>query len=386
MKILYYSPHPALNLTNPAGYGSHMRGTISAMETLGHEVKLIINGGVNKEVSLKQGHSAPSALAKLLPSIIKETIKDIRLLLFDCREKKKLQQIVQQFQPDIIYERSAYLMSAGVKVAREFGITHYLEVNAPFIQEKKEMEGHSLLIGRAAQTEAFKMQVSNKLIVVSHALKDFCQQEHNLSVEKIAVAPNGINLSDWHTDFASAKQISMQLGFDKDNFVVGFVGSILPHHGVERLISSFAKVARTNWRLLIVGDGWPLESLKQQAIESGVAHQTIFTGNIPFEQIKNYMSLFSVAVMPQSNWYGSPVKIFEYGAVGKPVIAPDVGPVKDVMQSDDAILIDDDVELANALLLLANNKDKANALAHNWRKKVANNYTWLAITEKLLSC
>lgn len=384
MKILYYSPHPNLNLNSFTGYGSHMRGTIQALELLGHDVALFIAGGT--VLASKTTTANKSRLKHILPSWIKESIKDFLLLQQNRKQKIVLKKLIKDVSPDLVYERGSYLMDAGVKVCTEMGIIHYLEVNAPFLQEKKEMEGKSFFLRKAKQMERYKSLNTNKLIVVSSALKKHFIQVFQVNADKIVICPNGINIADWEADAIDVSAIQEKIGFNSEHFVVGFVGSILPHHGVESLITAFKAVAQAHWRLLIVGDGGPLPALKKMANDLEIQSQVCFTGDVPFTSVKNYMKLFQVGVMPASNWYGSPVKIFEYGAMNIPVIAPDVVPVRDVMTDrKDGLLIKDLTDLQKGLLLLFENKSFAMDTALAWHKKVLGNYTWLNVTKRILS-
>lgn len=83
--------------------------------------------------------------------------------------------------------------------------------------------------------------------------------------------------------------------------------------------------------------------------------------------------------MARSNWYGSPIKIFEYGALGKAIIAPDNIPVNDVMiHNEDGLLISNDLfKLSYALLTLLNDKEKREILGKTFQKKVLNEHTWI---------
>jgi len=384
MKILYYSPHPNLNLSSFTGYGSHMRGTTQALELLGHEVFFFVAGGT--KLTNKTPTTNNTSLKRILPSFIKESIKDFLLLKQNRKQKIALKKMIKEVSPDLVYERGSYLMDAGVKVCVEMGVNHYLEVNAPFLQEKKEMEGNSFFLSKAEQIEQYKSSVTNKLIVVSSALKKHFMHEFRINADKIVICPNGINIADWDVNAMEVNAIQEKIGFNKEHFVVGFVGSILPHHGVETLITAFKEVAQSHWRLLIVGDGGPLPTLKKMVRDLGIKQQVCFTGDVPFEYVKNYMKLFQVGVMPASNWYGSPVKIFEYGAMKIPVIAPDVDPVRDVMSDNkDGLLIKDIISLQKALLNMSENLANAENMAATWHKKVIGNYTWHNITKRMLS-
>jgi glycosyltransferase involved in cell wall biosynthesis len=94
-----------------------------------------------------------------------------------------------------------------------------------------------------------------------------------------------------------------------------------------------------------------------------------------------------ICVMPGSNWYGSPVKVFEYGILGKAVIAPDNGPLRDIMVHEkDGLLIERDPKvLAETLIKLIEDKELREMLGKNFQKKIFAEYTWEDASELILN-
>jgi glycosyltransferase involved in cell wall biosynthesis len=174
----------------------------------------------------------------------------------------------------------------------------------------------------------------------------------------------------------------------RDKRIIGFVGSIFPYHGVDILIEAFSKIADEfpDTLLLIVGDGEILNDLKKSAIDLNIEKKVLFTGSRPHHEVFTWIDIMDICVMAKSNWYGSPVKIFEYGAMGKGIIAPNTIPVKDVMQDKvDGILIDPKIdELQNALKLFLSDHNLKTHLANQFKKKVLSNFTWKKVSEKII--
>src|SRR5205823_5775752 len=139
-------------------------------------------------------------------------------------------------------------------------------------------------------------------------------------------------------------RIRSQLGID-DNLVVGFVGSLKPWHGVDALLAAFQEAAGSDWRLLIVGDGPERERLEDQATQIG--GQVIFTGAVSHHQIPEYVATMDIAVAPyraSSDFYFSPLKLYEYLAVGKAVVATNVGQIAQVIHhGENGYLVGSDV-------------------------------------------
>jgi glycosyltransferase involved in cell wall biosynthesis len=90
--------------------------------------------------------------------------------------------------------------------------------------------------------------------------------------------------------------------------------------------------------------------------------------------------------MAKSNWYGSPVKLFEFGLMKKPIIAPDTAPVKDVMiHGKDALIVQDNMtDLADAIRELIENTTKANEMAESFYTKVMAEYNWKHAADNII--
>lgn len=388
MKIIYYSPHPNLILKSPSGYGTHMREMIKAFEGNGHQVLPVIMGGI--EVDDNTGAQTPilkRILKKIIPAIFWESIKDIQLLKYDKMAANTLEAAIKSFAPDLIYERANYLQCSGGIMAQKYGIRNILEMNSPYVEERFKYQGKSLLLKRAYINEKIRADAADKIVVVSSPLKKYLINEQKIQGNKIIITPNAIDPEKLNV-IESKKNEVVNRNDLSDKFIIGFVGSIAKWHGVEILIKAFCRIKTQipNSRLLFVGGGETLEDLKKLAQKLGVGQEVIFTGNVKHEEVFTYISLMDITVLPRTNWYMSPIKIFEYGAMGKPIVAPDNDPVKDVMiNNEDGLLVKpDEVEIGDAILLLYKNSELRLKVADQFKKKVMENYTWEKTAKKIL--
>jgi len=383
MKILYYSSHHGLNLNAPAGYATHMRETIHAMKKSGHEVEVLINGGTDWNLDRNQpaASNIKKNLKKITPKVLWETVKDRQLRKNDALSIDELDALVKKFMPDIIYERYNYFQDSGAKVAKKNGVKHVLEVNSPYIEERIDLQGKSLYLGQAKEMEARVFKNCDRLIVVSSALKNHFITQYNLDKEKIKVLPNAIS-EDWLKNTGKPSSIK------QDSFVFGFVGSLFPWHGVDLLVEAFSKFEKEypNSKLQVVGDGEILADLILLADQLGVRSKVNFVGSVPHKEVPKFIKSFDVAIMAKSNWYGSPVKIFEYGALGVPVIAPNNIPVRDVMtHNQHGYLVEATVnDLHQAMKNLYLDEGKRLEMAQEFKSKVLKEHTWMENVKRTL--
>lgn len=390
MKILYYSAHPHLNLSDNTGYGTHMREVIAGFEYHGHEVKPLIIGGTNSikptNPTSPNKKSLKSIVKKFIPKIIWETIKDFSLIKIDKKNLLKLEEIIKEFQPDLIYERGYYMLQSGVITSKKHNIKHYIELNAPYVEERVSFSGKSLLLSRAKKIEKTQLKSANSIIVVSSALKKQFEETERSTKGKILVTPNAINPNSIKVNEPDQLNLKGKLGINNEK-IIGFVGSIFPYHGVDLLIKSFAKIeTKEITKLLIVGDGETLNELKKLTSDLKIENRVIFTGKVRHTEVFNYINLMDITVMPQSNWYGSPVKIFEYGYLKKAVIAPNYVPLKDVLiHRENGIMIEPSVKkLTVALNQLLTDEKLSTHLGEKLYNDITANHTWVKVAESIL--
>lgn len=392
MKILYHCGNPKLNYQAPTGYGRHMRGMVKGFQHLGHEVVLDIAGGTEMPEEWKSDAPAQGKgkriLKSLIPSRIWESVKDFRLLKQNEACYHQLLEKAKAEKPDLIYERMSYLHDAGVRVGKELNIPVVLEVNTPFREAKEVFEGQTLLMSKAEKMEEGILKKADAIFPVSSAIREHYIEMCELDPSKIKVVPNAMDPEEFQVDEERVEELRKELGIEENETVIGFVGSIFPYHGVELLMDAFVELEK-KWegvRLLIVGDGASRGTLYERA-ERLAPGKVIFTGAVPYKDTSSYISLMDLGVMPRSNWFGSPVKIFEYGALGKPVIAPDTGPVKDVIKDGytGKVIEMNKKAFIGALSTILSESDHGEAMGKRFQEKVKKEHTWKMQAEKLIS-
>jgi len=387
MRILYYAPNPQLSIHAQTGYGTHMREMINEWRQMGHDVETLIAGDLGKSNTSRKEESPSllkNAVKKFIPAYLWESLKDRQLIRFDYHLDEVLNKRIKSFEPDLIYERVSYLQKSGIEIAKKTGVKHVSEVNAPFPEERTYFSGKSAYLKRAKSIEYQILEESNCLTVVSSALKTYLTEIKPSSEKKIHVIPNAVNPILRRSNEKKILELRSHYNPDRQ-IVVGFVGSIFPYHGVDLLIKAFKRTLK-NAVLLVVGDGKSIPELKKFTALNGLDKRVYFTGSVPHDEVFHYIEIMDICCMMNSNWYGSPVKIFEYGLMNKAVIAPDVKPVRDVMlHEEDGLLVKESMsDICHSLERLALNKELRMKLAKSWNEKVLENYTWHSAAKKTL--
>lgn len=326
MRILYHH-----RIKSKDGQYVHIEELVHALRGQGHEVEIRGPGDIQEEEF--GGESAViSALKQRMPGALYELLEfgysvfDFLRMMYYCLSAR----------PDFIYERYNLFFLSGVWAARLLRIPLLLEVNAPLYEERSRYDG--IALRRFARwTERRAWQGANAVFAVTRVLGDKIARE-GVAQEKIHIIPNGIRLEQFMSG-PDPEEARRQLGLG-GRFVVGFTGFVREWHGLERLLEYTAQHSDPDMHILIVGDGPHCDYLRQRAGELGIADQMTITGIIERKDIPRYVATFDIAVQPNVVDYASPLKLFEYMAMGKAIIAPDKSNIREVLDEQGATLFD----------------------------------------------
>jgi glycosyltransferase involved in cell wall biosynthesis len=233
-----------------------------------------------------------------------------------------------------------------------------------------------------------------RCFVVSKILKSFIINRTGIDKSKIAVIENGVDVEAF--DNRQASTLTKQPLCLENAFVVGFVGSFKPWHGLENLIplAEALRVEGVNIRFLIVGDGKERAVYEEMLRTKGISSFFCFAGFVPHEQVRDYLALMDVAIAPYKSgsfketgcFYFSPLKIFEYMAMGKAIITAPLGQIQELIvdgESGRLIYAEDTAALKEAVLRMYHDLEYRTSLGLNARKRVQKYYSWRANAEKV---
>jgi glycosyltransferase involved in cell wall biosynthesis len=272
-----------------------------------------------------------------------------------------------------------------VDVLTNFNIKHIIEINAPFEEEVKAFEKASSFIGVVGKKKLKSLLQSADLVLpVTSSLQTYLIEHYELSPSKCAVVPNAIEKNEIQINESRVAEINKKYSLSEVT-VLGFVGSIFPYHGVDRLIRGVSKLKYADVAILIVGDGYLIPELKKLANDLGISSRVHFAGSVPKEDIYNYFSAMDILTLPNTEWYCSPVKLFEYGALGKTILAVNEIGVSDVMSIEEGVLFENnDVAFQEALLASLKDVEEHQKKALKFQQKILQKHTWRANAHKVI--
>jgi glycosyltransferase involved in cell wall biosynthesis len=264
-----------------------------------------------------------------------------------------------------------------------------------FVDKSLIFENHTLKELRLYKEILTKLVylISDRVITLSKTAKEYLCNKYKLSDTKVDVIVNGIDLKRF-TLSDSNNKLKIELGFNKDNLIIGYCGSFSVFQGVYEFVKSIPFIINANekCRFLLVGGGPEFENIISLVEELGVRNKVKLTGIVLPEKVPEYMSCMDVFVMPRPSNRATettiPLKIFEAMAMKKPIIATNVGGISEVLEDNiDAFLVppNDEIALAKGIVDLLRDKSCMSKISNNARKKVEKHYSWSESSMKLFS-
>lgn len=303
-------------------------------------------------------------------------------LIHMLRFKKISQNFIAQWNPDFIYERFSFYGNVGYLISRKLDIPLILEVNSTVSTYTNAQRGKLIPIFLLKYLEKQTLQNADAIIAVCRELKE--QIEADVSTKReVLIMTNKVNLEKFNPSVDS-KQLKHKLGLD-GQIVIVYLGKIASHRGVDVLLSSFISLLDLeNISLLIVGSGIMEKKISHainQIRENYGANRAIFIKGVSHSEVPVFFQIADILVAPynEEHFFGSPMKIFEYMAMAKPIIASRVGQITDVLtDGKSAILIDpgSEEQLTQAVKLLINDESLRSRLGRNAREIVEKGYSW----------
>ncbi|MBN1274306.1 MAG: glycosyltransferase family 4 protein [Candidatus Aminicenantes bacterium] len=235
------------------------------------------------------------------------------------------------------------------------------------------------------------------LVFISEEMRRLWHEEHKNVPASFnwIVAHDGVDVEDFR-NVPKQAEARENLGIPPGIFTAGYTGSLFPGRGGDLLLD-LADGLRHILFFVVGGEGTFLESFKKKASSLRISN-LIVTGFVPHKKIPIYLSAFDVLLMPyqkevlhrqkyhDTSIYMSPLKMFEYMASGRPLVASRLPVLEEVLShGDNALLVEPSnrEEWRSALLKLERHKNLSRALG----KKAAEDilaYSWKRRAERIL--
>ncbi|MGA8849158.1 MAG: glycosyltransferase family 4 protein [Dehalococcoidia bacterium] len=232
------------------------------------------------------------------------------------------------------------------------------------------------------------LREADLILPISKWLKEHLARQ-GIPETKMMPCPSGVDIQAFRDK--DGKGLREKYGLDNLKVII-YVGTLGKTRNLELLIRAFWEVRKekANSKLLVVGEGSDEDNLKGLAKELGIETDVIFTGQVPQAEVPNFIAVSDIGVSPVPPFYfyklSSPIKIFEYMAMGKAVVANEEIPEhKEVLEeSGGGILVPFTPEaFASAVIQLLDNPEQAAEMGKRGREWVLKNRGYELLARKL---
>jgi glycosyltransferase involved in cell wall biosynthesis len=230
----------------------------------------------------------------------------------------------------------------------------------------------------ARKIDAWVFSRADHILCVSAVLADEVLQR-GANTECVHVLPNAIDPGRFRSP-RPASSLRARLGL-ADSIVIGHVGLFYRWDRLDVLIEVVKRIrdAHPNVKVLLVGDGPEMENLKQTVQRLEMENVVILPGPVHSDDVPAYIDAMDICVLPDSNAFGSPIALFEFMAMGKPCVVPDLGPMRDVIEDSVTGIMftnGDFAAFGSALLRLVEDPALRLQLGARARDTVFKRHTW----------
>jgi glycosyltransferase involved in cell wall biosynthesis len=221
-------------------------------------------------------------------------------------------------------------------------------------------------------------------VVINRYLKELLGRQYGLAEEKIIIFPDAVDLAAFQLS-ENRQECRKKLGLPQGGFLAGYVGRFKTggkEKGIKTIIESISLTKPEIKFCLVGGQPEEIDEYRRLAKEKGVAERCLFIPYQPENLIPYYLKSMDCLLMPfpraeHYEYYMSPLKLFEYLAAHRPIIASDLPSVREILNEDNALLVEPGS--ISALALAVEKIFSSLELAENLSRQAgrdAGQYTW----------
>jgi len=299
----------------------------------------------------------------------------------------RLLEMARDSHPDVLHAHSPALNALpALWVGRKLGVPVVYEIRA-FWEDAAADHGTSrpggLRYRATRELESFAVRRADHVTTICEGLKRDLMAR-GIPRTKITVIPNAVDVERLPFGLPADLALKTQLGL-ANSAVIGFIGSFYAYEGLDLLVSALPAIlaVRPDVRILLAGGGPEEASVRALAGRLGVEDRIVFAGRVANSEIQRYYGIVDAMIYPRRAMrlteLVTPLKPLEAMALGRVVLASDVGGHRELIRDDDTGILfraGDASAIADAVIgILAHPDDRAR-LQSRGRKFVEQERNW----------
>jgi glycosyltransferase involved in cell wall biosynthesis len=278
-------------------------------------------------------HASKAASARRvpLPRAASTLAKDLRWVREDRRfVVEKVLRELEGYEPQFVWQHHDLFLNGGTRLARRLEIPLVQFVDAMIVWEARRWGVTRRVTGAAVQRlgEYPALRAADLIACVTEEVADQVVAS-GCSGDRIVVTPCTAEIEDFVVSESQKLEWRRRLGLE-DQSAIGWVGSFRRFHEIGVLIDAMPRVLEKDptVRLVLVGDGPERQALLHEAAYAGIADAVIAPGSVSHAEIPKLLAALDITVLTAAagqDFHYSPLKLREYLAAGRPVVAPRIG-------------------------------------------------------------
>ena len=271
------------------------------------------------------------------PSIVKFPVLDYVSLLYTHRKEIKRQ--LDEFNPDVIIGFGILNAMLALRLAKNIPFIYYIIDSLHRLVPKKTFQPLAKYI------ESKNLKRADRVVAINEKLKDYAITM-GANPDEAYVVRAGIDAKRYNPNIDGG-EIRSEYGIEEDDSVLFFMGTLFNFSGLKEVALELAKIKdeKPNIKLLLVGRGDAFDDLQKIREEHHLENQVILTGRQPFKRIPEFLAVADICMLPAYNNEIMrdivPIKMYEYMAMGKPVITTKLlGVMKEFGEDHGVIYVD----------------------------------------------
>jgi len=358
------------------------------LQKRGHNIRVI-----DFEVLWKENHGVYSnrevfyvsrTLQEVKITVIRPAFLRLPLLVYlsvMLTHTNEILKQIKEFKPNVVVGFDIPNSYLAFKFAKHFKIpsVYYLiDINYLFVPEK-------FLQPMAKAIELQTVKIADTIIAINDMLKDYYIRNMGADPSKTYLVRGGIDTQRFNPSI-NRFQIRENYGINNGDTVLFFMGWLYTFSGLKEVASSLLKYhGEPEIKLLIVGRGDLYEWLLRLKM-NGLNDRLILVDWQPYEKIPQFLAASDICLLPAYNNNVMrnivPIKMYEYMACGKPVIATKLpGIMKEFGERNGVVYVDRPSDVLEKAIELAKNREVMNEIGIKAAKYVQK-YNWESITDQ----
>ena len=306
-----------------------------------------------------------------------------------------LTEIVRQYQIEALHIHDLPMVKMGLQVARKFDIplTADLHENMPEAIRGRRRSGWQGRLGnpvwRWKRLERLCVQRADRVITVVDETREHYINDCRIPPEKVITVMNAEDLDYFYSIPISEGIVNKYSHY----FIISYVGGLGWHRGIQTAISAMPLILQAipNAKLLIVGSGGNEAELRELVTKEEAEQAVEFTGWQDFNLVPSFIAVSKVCLIPYlitgNTDNALPHKLFQYMAMGKPVVVSSAKTLERIVNETGAGLVypsGDAQALAEAIIKIYQHGGLATRLGEAGKRAVEERYNWGVGGKKLV--